>query len=243
MAAAGLLVGDIVVSVNGITIENYNHAVGLLRASVGPTRVTVKRAGGVEATPGSGAVANSVGASVGRTREQLLRDSDEAWAAARATEARVEELEAQLVEWRLEDETVERMPIEQLVRLGEELAEKQKRVRSLTESFARRIQHAGLSRGWSTWNGQWRLLKEVIEAENWHLMDAVWFWSMGFSNLCHRFLQPPPDVETAAQRSRRETHEQQERAAATIGANELREAAAAGARAAAAIGAGAGGGA
>ena len=127
-AAAGLRVGDIVVSVNGITIENYNHAVGLLRASVGPTRVTVKRAGGVEATPGSGAVANSVGASVGRTREQLLRDSDEAWAAARATEARVEELEAQLVEWRLEDETVERMPIEQLVRLGEELAEKQKRV-------------------------------------------------------------------------------------------------------------------
>ena len=53
-AADGLLrVGDIVVSVNGITIENYNHAVGLLRASVGPTRVTVKRAGGVEATPGS----------------------------------------------------------------------------------------------------------------------------------------------------------------------------------------------
>ena len=98
-------------------------------ASVGPTRDR-QHAGGVEATPGSGAVANSVGASVGRTHtSSLLRDSDEAWAAARATRRRrVEELEARSVEWRLEDETVERMPIEQLVRLGEELAEKQKRV-------------------------------------------------------------------------------------------------------------------
>ena len=39
-------------------------------------------------------------------------------------------------------------------------AEKQKRVRGLTESFARRVQHAGLVKGWSTWSGQWRQLKE-----------------------------------------------------------------------------------
>lgn len=74
---------------------------------------------------------------------------------------------------------------------------------------------------------RWHLLKEIIPAENFHLMDATWLWAMGFSNLCHECLQPPPDVETPAQRSRRESRNTSERAAAAVDQAALREAAAA----------------
>eukprot|EP00966_Prymnesium_polylepis_P130280 3013086-Prymnesium_polylepis.1 len=49
---------------------------------------------------------------------------------------------------------------------------------------------------------EWHMLKEVIPREKAHLMNSTGFWAMGFSNLCHEFLQPPPDVETDAQRTR-----------------------------------------
>ena len=74
---------------------------------------------------------------------------------------------------------------------------------------------------------QWHLLKEIVPAENFHLMDATWLWAMGFSNLCHAFLQPPPDAETPAQRSRRESRQSSEAKAASVEAAALREAAAA----------------
>lgn len=79
---------------------------------------------------------------------------------------------------------------------------------------------------------EWRLLKEVIEVEDFYLMNAVWLWSMGFSNLCHEFLQPPPDVETQAQRARRLDRAEKEQAAGRVAQEELREAAAAAATAA-----------
>ena len=80
---------------------------------------------------------------------------------------------------------------------------------------------------------EWRLLKEVIEVEDFYLMNAVWLWSMGFSNLCHEFLQPPPDVETQAQRARRlDRRAEKEQAAGRVAQEELREAAAAAATAA-----------
>ena len=60
---------------------------------------------------------------------------------------------------------------------------------------------------------EWHLLKEVIEVEDFYLMNAVWLWSMGFSNHCHKFLQPPPDVETQAQRARRLDRAEKEQAA------------------------------
>eukprot|EP00966_Prymnesium_polylepis_P286914 6627065-Prymnesium_polylepis.1 len=46
---------------------------------------------------------------------------------------------------------------------------------------------------------EWHLLKDVVPREKAHLMNSTWFWAMGFSNLCHEFLQPPPDVESDAQ--------------------------------------------
>jgi hypothetical protein len=76
---------------------------------------------------------------------------------------------------------------------------------------------------------EWHLLKEVIPREKAHLMNSTWFWAMGFSNLCHRFLQPPPDAESSAQRTRRLERERTDRAAAMSSAElaALREAAAA----------------
>ena len=38
---------------------------------------------------------------------------------------------------------------------------------------------------------EWHLLKEVIEVEDFYLMNAVWLWSMGFSNLCHKSSSRP----------------------------------------------------
>ena len=47
---------------------------------------------------------------------------------------------------------------------------------------------------------------------------------MGFSNLCHEFLQPPLRVENAAQRKRRELRIAQDRMAAEPDPAVLREA-------------------
>lgn len=54
---------------------------------------------------------------------------------------------------------------------------------------------------------EWHLLKEVVPSEKFHLMNSTWFWALGFGNLCLKFLQPPPDAETEAQRVKRETRE------------------------------------
>jgi hypothetical protein len=82
---------------------------------------------------------------------------------------------------------------------------------------------------------EWHLLKEKICNEDFHLMNSTWFWAMGFSNLCHEFLQPPSDVESPAQQRRRETRIAQDRTAAQPDPAALREAVEAGANARGAI--------
>lgn len=37
----------------------------------------------------------------------------------------------------------------------------------------------------------WRLLAPKIALKHAHLMDATWWWAMGFSNLCQGYLRPP----------------------------------------------------
>ena len=74
---------------------------------------------------------------------------------------------------------------------------------------------------------EWHLLKEVVPQEHFHLMNSTWLWALGFSNLCHRFLQPPPSVETKKQRTCRLERGRTEAAASAIELDDLREAAAA----------------
>ena len=50
---------------------------------------------------------------------------------------------------------------------------------------------------------EWALLADVVPAEEFHLMNSVWLFALGFANLMHRFLQPPPDAETPVQAARR----------------------------------------
>ena len=73
---------------------------------------------------------------------------------------------------------------------------------------------------------EWHLLKEVVPSEHFHLMNATWFWALGFSNLCHKFLQPPPAAETSEQKTRRLNRARTE-AAATADLDDLRDAGAA----------------
>lgn len=72
---------------------------------------------------------------------------------------------------------------------------------------------------------EWKLLREVVASEHFHLMNSTWLWALGFSNLCHRFLQPPPAVETNKQRTRRQQRKRTEAAAAVDDLDELRHAA------------------
>jgi hypothetical protein len=74
---------------------------------------------------------------------------------------------------------------------------------------------------------EWKLLKEVVQSEHFHLMNSTWLWALGFSNLCHRFLQPPPAVETDQQRTRRLARVRTEAAACAADLDGLRDAAAA----------------
>ena len=78
---------------------------------------------------------------------------------------------------------------------------------------------------------EWHLLKEVVPREKFHLMNSTWLWALGFSNLTHRFLQPPPSVETAEQRTRRLERQRTEAAASAAEMDELRAACAAAASA------------
>jgi hypothetical protein len=71
---------------------------------------------------------------------------------------------------------------------------------------------------------EWHLLKEIIPRENFHLMNSTWFWAMGFSNLCHKFLLPPPDVESMSQKLRREARVMHDANAAAPDPAILREA-------------------
>jgi hypothetical protein len=73
---------------------------------------------------------------------------------------------------------------------------------------------------------EWHLLKEIVGNEDFHLMNSTWFWAMGFANLQYKFLQPPPDAETARQKVRREARVTSDKFAASTQPAVLREAAA-----------------
>ena len=78
---------------------------------------------------------------------------------------------------------------------------------------------------------EWKLLREVVPSVHFHLMNSTWLWALGFSNLYHRFLQPPPAVETKEQRTRRLARARTEAAACAADLDELRDAATAAAAA------------
>lgn len=40
----------------------------------------------------------------------------------------------------------------------------------------------------------WKLLAPKVPIERAHLMDATWWWALGFSNTFQRYLRPPDDV-------------------------------------------------
>ena len=73
----------------------------------------------------------------------------------------------------------------------------------------------------------WHLLKEIIPHEHFHLMNSTWSWSLGFSNLAQKFLQPPTAVETVEQCTRRMERTRTEAAASSADMDELRGASAA----------------
>ena len=50
----------------------------------------------------------------------------------------------------------------------------------------------------------WNILRDRVPIQNFHLLDLTWWFALAFSNLCHNFLQSPPDVETSKARKRRE---------------------------------------
>ena len=61
----------------------------------------------------------------------------------------------------------------------------------------------------------WHLLRDTVPVQNFHLIDATWWFALAFSNLCHDFLLPPPDAESVKQKKRRERRETAERSAIT----------------------------
>ena len=72
---------------------------------------------------------------------------------------------------------------------------------------------------------EWHLLKEIVPSEKFHLMNSAWWWALGFGNIALKFLQPPPDAETLAQREKREKRTATDQRDAQVEAGLLRVAA------------------
>ena len=149
------------ISINGVTCEGHNHAIALLRSSVGPTRFTLGRlqmpharwvhsaSSSQEPSPPASpsldaqgpekpdkAPGESAAATVAAARaeaETARTDAATAWAAAKVAEDRVDELERELVHWLLTDTTLATMPIEQLEQLEGDLVAKRARVKASIE--------------------------------------------------------------------------------------------------------------
>jgi len=69
----------------------------------------------------------------------------------------------------------------------------------------------------------WRMLKPIIPVERFHLLNAAWWWALGFQNLAQAFLRPPPDVASEEQLKRAAERKELDRLAAIAACERLPE--------------------